>query len=92
MDVTTTVGPDSAVLAVENTGEDLPPQVISRLTEPFQRGTERIRGDRDGAGLGLAIVKSIADAHQGTLAITPRTGGGLRVEVHLPLVGPGRST
>lgn len=84
VDVTTSLDPDAAVLAVENTGEDLPPHLVSRLTEPFQRGTGRIRSDRDGAGLGLAIVKSIADAHEGSLDITPRTGGGLCVTVRLP--------
>ena len=62
----------------------LPPQLVSTLTEPFQRGTERIRGDHAGVGLGLAIVESIAQAHDGTLTLTPRPGGGLRVTVPLP--------
>ena len=53
------------MLTVENTGEKLTPQLVSTLTEPFQRGTERIRGDHAGVGLGLAIVKSIAQAHDG---------------------------
>ncbi len=51
--------------------------------EPFRGGAERIRGDHAGAGLGLAIVKSIAQAHDGTLTLSPRTGGGLRVTVRL---------
>ncbi len=69
---------------VENTGEQLTPQLVSTLTEPFQRGTQRIRTDHAGVGLGLAIVKSITQAHDGTLTITPRTEGGLRVTVQLP--------
>jgi two-component system sensor histidine kinase VanS len=32
----------------------------------------------------LAIVKSITEAHDGTLTITPRAAGGLRVAVDLP--------
>jgi two-component system, OmpR family, sensor histidine kinase VanS len=32
----------------------------------------------------LAIVQSIVRAHDGTLTLAPRTGGGLRVIVHLP--------
>jgi two-component system, OmpR family, sensor histidine kinase VanS len=32
----------------------------------------------------LAIVKSIAQAHDGTLTLTPRAAGGLRVTVQLP--------
>src|ERR671934_190977 len=82
--ITTSVHPKSAVLTVENTGEKLTPQVVSTLTEPFQRGTERLRNDHAGVGLGLAIVKSITQAHDGTLTITPRTGGGLHVTVQLP--------
>jgi drug/metabolite transporter (DMT)-like permease len=35
-------------------------------------------------GLGLAIVKSITQAHDGTLTLTPRAAGGLRVTVQLP--------
>jgi two-component system sensor histidine kinase VanS len=82
--VSTSVRPKGVTLTVENTGEKLSPQLISTLTEPFQRGTERIRHDHAGVGLGLAIVKSIVQAHNGTLTITPRTGGGLHVTVQLP--------
>ena len=78
----------SAVLAVENTGAKLIPQLVSTLTEPFQRGTERIRGDHGGVGLGLAIVKSITRAHDGTLTLTPRAAGGLCVTAQLPAAPP----
>jgi two-component system sensor histidine kinase VanS len=82
--VSTAAGPDSVVLTVENTGDQLSPQLVSTLTEPFRRGTERIRTDHAGVGLGLAIVKSITQAHAGTLILTPRTAGGLGVTVQLP--------
>ena len=80
----TSVRPKSVMLTVENTGEKLTPQLVSTLTEPFQRGAQRIRTDHAGVGLGLAIVKSITQAHDGTLTITPRTEGGLHVTVQLP--------
>jgi two-component system sensor histidine kinase VanS len=82
--ITTSVRPKSAVLTVENTGENLAPRVVATLAEPFQRGTERIRTDHAGVGLGLAIVKSITQAHDGTLTVAPRPGGGLRATVELP--------
>jgi two-component system, OmpR family, sensor histidine kinase VanS len=82
--VTTSLHPKSAVLTVENTGEKLTPQLISTLAEPFQRGTKRIRTDHAGVGLGLALVKGITQAHDGTLTLTPRSAGGLRVTVQLP--------
>lgn len=83
--VSTASRADSAVLTVENTGEKLSPQLVAILTEPFQRGTERIRTHHSGIGLGLAIVKSIAQAHDGTLTLAPGTAGGLCVTVRLPV-------
>ena len=82
--VTTSVGPGTVVLTVENAGEVLSPQLVSTLTEPFQRGTERVRNGHAGVGLGLAIVKSITHVHDGSLTITSRPAGGLHVAVHLP--------
>ena len=87
--VRTGVGPGTAVLTVENTGEKLSPQLVSTLVEPFQRGTERIRSHHAGVGLGLAIVKSITQAHDGTITLSPRAEGGLRVTVRLPAAPPG---
>ncbi|MEU0968644.1 HAMP domain-containing sensor histidine kinase [Streptomyces sp. NPDC005917] len=76
---------DTSVLRVENTGRRLPPELIPTLTEPFQRGTERVRTDEHaGVGLGLAIVHSIIRTHDGTLDLVPRPAGGLLVKVRLP--------
>ncbi len=77
---------DASVLRIENTGHPLPPELVPALTEPFQRGTERIRTDEHvGVGLGLAIVHSIVRAHDGTLDLTPRPAGGLLVTIRLPV-------
>jgi len=82
--VTTSVRRSSAVLTVENTDENLAPEIVASLAEPFQRATERVRTDHAGVGLGLAIVKSITQAHDGTLTLERRSDGGLRVAVELP--------
>ena len=58
-----------------------PPLVVAEEGRLF---TGRIRTDHAGAGLGLAIVKSIAQAHDGTLTLSPREDGGLKVSVLLP--------
>ncbi|WP_281198543.1 sensor histidine kinase [Nocardia vermiculata] len=86
--VTTSAHPGTVVLTVENTGEELAPQAVATLAEPFRRGTERVHADHAGAGLGLAIVASITAAHDGTLTLTPRPSGGLRVTVQLPAAPP----
>jgi two-component system sensor histidine kinase VanS len=76
---------DTSVLRVENTGGRLPAALVPTLTEPFQRGTERVRTDEHaGVGLGLAIVHSIVRAHDGILDLVPRPAGGLLVTVRLP--------
>jgi two-component system sensor histidine kinase VanS len=86
--VTTRAHPTTVEITVENTGENLTPELVATLAEPFQRGTRRIRTDDAGVGLGLAIVKSITQAHDGTLTLIPRAAGGLRVTVQLPPAPP----
>jgi two-component system, OmpR family, sensor histidine kinase VanS len=86
--ITTNGHPHNVELTVENTGEKLTQQLVSTLAEPFQRGSRRVRTDHAGVGLGLAIVKSITRAHDGTLTLTPRADGGLRVTVQLPAAPP----
>ena len=79
---------DGGRLVVENTGRPIDPALVATLTEPFQRGAQRARGDGDGdtgSGLGLAIAASIVEALHGTLRLHARTGGGLRVEASFPL-------
>ncbi|WNV87087.1 HAMP domain-containing sensor histidine kinase [Umezawaea sp. Da 62-37] len=77
--------PGESVLRVENTGPQLPPELVPTLTEPFRRGAERVRTDEHaGVGLGLAIVNSVVRAHDGTLDLAPRPTGGLLVTVRLP--------
>ena len=84
--LTTSAEANTVVLTVENTGEEVTPQLVSTLVEPFQRGTERIRNDHAGVGLGLAIVATIAHAHDGNLSLTPR--GRWRALRHGASAGP----
>ena len=78
-----------AVLSVVNSGPVVPGGVAARLLEPFERGG-RASDDR-GAGLGLSIVRAVAEAHGGHVALAPRAGGGLQVDVVLPRVRSGLS-
>jgi signal transduction histidine kinase len=80
--VTTSGG--EAAFAITNTGPVIPAGDASRLLQPFQRLEPGRAADGERAGLGLSIVAAIAKAHRATLAIRPRGGGGLEVEVCLP--------
>lgn len=71
-------------LTVRNTGQDIPAAMLPSLFEPFRR-LAADRTDHRGAGLGLSIVRAIAVAHEGAIHAQPRDGGGLTIEIELPL-------
>lgn len=53
-----------ARLTVENPGEPIPPEHLSRLFERFYR-SDASRGEQSGFGLGLPIAATIAAEHKG---------------------------
>jgi signal transduction histidine kinase len=71
-------------LVVENGGQVLDPRQVTELSQPFRRLEADRIGTDQGSGLGLSIVAAIAEAHNGTLDLRARPGGGLRVCVDLP--------
>jgi len=82
--ILTTMIPGFVVITIENTGEELPEELLPTLTEPFQRAGQRTHTDHAGVGLGLAIVDSIIRSHNGSLTLAPGSNGGLHITVHLP--------
>ena len=66
---------------VLDNGPGISPQDAQRVFEPFF--TRR----RKGTGLGLAITRRILEAHQGTIALSPRHEGGTCVTIMLPIAG-----
>jgi signal transduction histidine kinase len=85
LSVSTAVEGTRARFVVENGGERLDPGLVEELRRPFRRAGAERTGSGRGAGLGLAIVASIAEAHGGTLDLSARDEGGLRVAIGLPL-------
>src|SRR6266511_1228492 len=77
-----------AVLAVEDAGPGIPPQLRAQVFERFTQLDERPSGEGGGFGLGLYIARQLARAQGGeVLAVDPsRAGGGARFELRLPLV------
>jgi len=73
-----------AELVVRDTGEGIPADQVSRLTERFFR-VDRGRAREDGGvGLGLAIAKHVLSRHDGNLSITSDFGKGSEFCCHFP--------
>jgi two-component system, OmpR family, osmolarity sensor histidine kinase EnvZ len=66
----------AALVEVRDRGPGVPAAEAERLKRPFTR-LDDSRGGSGGSGLGLAIVERVARAHDGSLELLPRLGGGL---------------
>jgi signal transduction histidine kinase len=84
LDTRTYTAAGRAIFAITNTGPQIPAGELSSLFKPFQRLRSHAGSDADGVGLGLAIVQAIATSHEAIVTATPRTGGGLGIEVAFP--------
>ena len=73
-----------AVVEIGDHGPGVPPDQINQLLKPFTR-LDTARGQANGAGLGLAIVERVVTRHNAELAVRNREGGGLLVQLALPL-------
>ena len=73
-----------AVVEIADHGPGVPPDQIAQLLKPFTR-LDTARGQANGAGLGLAIVERVVTRHNAELTVRNREGGGLLVQLALPL-------
>jgi signal transduction histidine kinase len=70
------------VLAIEDDGPGIPPELQDKVFERFFRA----HGDRSGSsGLGLSIVRAVAESHRGKVTLEPPLDGrGARFVVRFP--------
>ena len=74
-----------ALLAVRDHGPGIPTAEIHRVFEPFYRASGSAAAG--GFGLGLAIARRAIATHGGSIRARNAEGGGLQVEIELPLAG-----
>ncbi len=72
---------DETVIEVADDGCGVPPEVLSRLFDPFY-STKPIG---EGIGLGLSITHAIVASHGGRIEVESAPGEGARFRIHLPL-------
>lgn len=73
-----------ALIEMQDHGPGVPEDMIENLLKPFTR-LDSARGQANGAGLGLAIVQRVVTRHNAELNVRNRGGGGLRIEILMPL-------
>lgn len=74
-----------AIISVRDYGPGVPENLLTDLFRPFYRvadARERVSG---GTGLGLAITERAVSLHQGSVKAANALGGGLLVEIRLPV-------
>ena len=72
---------ESVELCVEDTGEGIAPQNLSKIFDPFF--TTKAEGK--GVGLGLAVLYGIVKAHEGEVEVMSQRNEGTTFTVILPL-------
>jgi len=74
---------DAVRLRVHNEGDPIPPELLDRLFQPWERAGQQ-GGAAQGVGLGLFIVERIVAAHGGNASATSTAEAGTTFEVRLP--------
>jgi signal transduction histidine kinase len=83
--VSVLVLPEAIQVQIDDDGPGIPADKLSLVLEPFVRLEDSRSRETGGAGLGLAIAKVNIEAGGGSLSLSNRPEGGLRVLVTLPL-------
>ena len=75
--------PDRLIVTVDDRGPGVPESDLEAVFEPFFRSGSGAK--TAGFGLGLAIARRAIEAHGGSIRALNRPGGGLQVEIVLPV-------
>ena len=90
-----TGGRPAVLVEIQDNGPGMPPEVLSKIWDPFF--TTKDQGE--GSGLGLGIVQGIIEKHKGRIevqsyvesVVSEGVERGTSFRVFLPVEGPGRA-
>ena len=82
VELTASLQGQSLEVGVHDRGPGIAPVEREAIFQPFIRGDHAVRR---GTGLGLAVCRAIAQAHQATLEVRPREGGGSSFCLTMPI-------
>lgn len=77
--IVVSVAEGQAIVSVFDTGPGIPESYLEKAKDPF------FTTKTYGTGMGLTLVERVVSAHGGSFALKPHAGGGLEVQVVLPL-------
>jgi two-component system sensor histidine kinase CpxA len=76
-----------AIVRVRDHGPGLPEHELEQIFQPFYRVSYDRGRKTGGSGLGLSITQRAIQLHGGTVSAKNAEGGGLVMEIELPVVG-----
>ncbi len=76
---------ETATIAVSDGGIGIPDGELEHVFDRMYRATSAKDHEIKGTGLGLSVTKALVEAHEGTISVVNRPGGGTRFTVAMPV-------
>jgi signal transduction histidine kinase/DNA-binding response OmpR family regulator len=80
---------DEIVVRVRDTGQGVPPEMLTRIFEPFTQVDRSIDRSQGGLGIGLTLARRLIEMHGGRVSCDSQGAGcGSEFVIHLPALAP----